>query len=561
MKKFLCILAILVIVLPVLVSCGSNTTTTNVPSTTSSQSTTKPPTTTSVSTTGAPSTTSVQPTTNPGTTTSAAAPSAIKVAIGGDVSVVDPAGPVMSNPYVSGNIFELLFYFDKDKKLQTNWGAGESWTQSPDGKMLEVKLRKGVKFSNGDPLTATDVKFSLERAAANSPPIISQLRNFDKSVVVDDNTIDFYFKSPNVQFIYQTLGEWLYMIPKAYFDKVGEDKFVQAPIGSGPYKIVDWKANQYVNLEANEYYWGPKPAIQKASLIVATDPSTRVAMLQAGEVDLLAQTPWQQAAALDKAGFKSVKIPNTHVEVIQIQTKNPDTAWYKPEVRMAIDYAIDKDALINKLFGGIPIPVGSWLTPSEIGYDPTLKPAYPYDIKKARDLMVAAGYPNGFELPLAYVSSSVGAKDVLDYLSQSLLQLGITVKPTPYAPGPQMMDFIMKSSSDTTAKAVILNDIGMTQETEPTVVLQMFYDSRVPISWYGTPATDKLIDQATVTIDSTQRGDLIKQVFQQIDKDLPIIPIYRLVDVFSYKSNIVYTQTVGGMSGSPVHRLLDLSMK
>jgi len=467
----------------------------------------------------------------------------------------------MSNAYISGNVFELLFYFDKDKRLTTNWGPGESWTQSEDGKTLEVKLRPGVKFSSGDAFTANDVKFSLERAAKLSPPIISQLRNFDRAEVVNDLTIRFYFKSANVQFIYQCLGEWLCMVSKTYYDKVGEEQFAKAPVGSGPYKITDWKANQYVNLEVNEYYWGTKPAIKKAEMIVATDPSTRVAMLQAGEVDLLAQAPWQQVAALEKAGFSSIKIPNTHIEVLQFQTKNPDVAWYKPEIRQAINYAIDKNALINKLFGGIPQPIDSWLAPSEIGHDPTLKPAYPYDIKKARELMVAAGYPNGFELPLAYVSSSVGAKDVLDYLSQSLLQLGITVKPTPYAPGPQMMDFIMKSSSDTTAKAVILNDLGHIQETEPTVVLQMFYDSRVPISWYGTPATDQLIDQSTVTVDPVKRGELIKQVFQQVNKDLPIIPIYRLVDVFLLKSNLVYTQTTGGMAGSPVHHLLDLKLK
>ena len=160
----------------------------------------------------------------------------------------------------------------------------ESWTESPDKLTYEFKLRQGVKFHNGDPFTADDVKFSFERAKGT---VLKQ--KVKEVVIVDPHTVRFVLNEPWPDFltIYGTLSSaagWI--TPKAYFEKVGPDGFKKHPIGLGPYKFVSMKPGIELVMEANEQYWRKVPSVKRLVFISVPEATTRLAMLKRGEVDL-----------------------------------------------------------------------------------------------------------------------------------------------------------------------------------------------------------------------------------------------------------------------------------
>ena len=270
---------------------------------------------------------------------------------------VDPTDFMSGAP---PGIFETLVTFDANEQMI---GAlAESWTLSEDGKTLEFKLKEGITFSSGDPFTSADVVFSLERNAEKNMAVAAQLtQNFDRIEAVDDYTVKFYFPEANVQFLPQTCA-MMNITSKTYFDRVGEEAYLDLPVGTGPYKIVDWQEGQYVNVAYNENWRGEKPQIEEASFLAAPDGATRVAMLQAGEVDMITQTPWNNVAPLEEAGFARVDVQMPHDVALQFDLLDADVPWADVRVRQAINYAIDKDALIDQLFGGVP-QEGVWLLP------------------------------------------------------------------------------------------------------------------------------------------------------------------------------------------------------
>ena len=128
-----------------------------------------------------------------------------------------------------------------------------SWKVSEDGLQIEFTLRKGIKFHSGDPFTAKDVEFSHQRSMERNPIYKRQMRYIDRVEVVDPYTIIFHFKKPDVTFL---PSRSLLIVSKSYYDRVGEEEFLKHPVGTGPYKFVTWKPGQYIDIEANEDYWG-----------------------------------------------------------------------------------------------------------------------------------------------------------------------------------------------------------------------------------------------------------------------------------------------------------------
>jgi peptide/nickel transport system substrate-binding protein len=511
------------------------------------------------STTTAPSTTAA-PSPTQATSSTAATPTKITIAISDNIGAADCTN-FASSAKIDLDVFEPLLTYDINAKLVPLLAT--SWTVSPDGKMIEMKLKQGVKFHTGEIFTAQDVVFTFNRYQKIHMQAQDGLKNgYDRTEAVDDYTVRFYFTKYDPLFLSTTisLANFL-MCSKSYYDKVGEDQFVAKPSGTGPYKITDWKAGQYVNLVANEEYWGNKPSIKQASFLSSPNGSTRIAMLQSGEADMIDDTPWNSVSSLEKAGFARIDIPLLHDVFLQFQLFNPDAPWYNVKVRQAINYAIDKKALIEKLYGGVPTE-GVWQMPWEPGYDPSLKPSYPYDLAKAKQLMKDAGYADGFTMPVNYCSSFSWAKDTADYIAQTLTQLNITCKLTGIAFGPEWFQSVGALHGDTKAQMVLLWDAPYPGNPSPLVTLLNGFSGTQRISMFGDTALDKIIDQAVATMDENERAALVKQAMQIIDKVLPAIPIALEINSFMMKPNIVYTPTKKGTGFEyPPANLKDLKFK
>ena len=272
----------------------------------------------------------------------------------------------------------------------------ESWTVSPDQRTYEFKLRQGLKFHNGDPFTAEDVKFSFQRAKS-SRLLKEKVREVE---IVDPYRVRFHLKEPFPDFMafYGTLATaagWI--VPKAYVEKVGDDGFKKHPIGLGPYKFVSQTPGIELVMEAFEGYWRKMPSVKRLVFKSVPDPSTRAAMLKRGEVDVayLLDAP----TALELKRDSTLRLAFSGAIGIHFldffDQWDPKSPWHDRRVRQAASLAIDRRSLneaenlgASRLTGG--------MVPRKFEFALSLEPD-PYDPVKAKQLLAEAGYPNGFD--------------------------------------------------------------------------------------------------------------------------------------------------------------------
>jgi peptide/nickel transport system substrate-binding protein len=274
----------------------------------------------------------------------------------------------------------------------------ESWTVSPDHLTYEFVLRKGVKFHNGDPVTAEDVKFSFERyRGAAAGPFKARVAGID---LADRHRIRFRFKQPWPDFMtfYGTAATGAgWIVPKKYVEKVGDDGFKKAPIGAGPYKFVSFNPGVELVLEANEQYWRKVPSVKRLVFKAVPEETTRLAMLKRGEVDIAYSIRGALAEELQRTPGLTL-LPNyppgTFWLAFPDQWTDPKSPWADRRVRLAANHAIDRQAINQAETLGFSKITGSIIPQTfEFFWQP---PVHPYDPAKARRLLAEAGYPNGF---------------------------------------------------------------------------------------------------------------------------------------------------------------------
>jgi peptide/nickel transport system substrate-binding protein len=274
----------------------------------------------------------------------------------------------------------------------------ESWAESPDGLSYEFKLREGLKFHNGDPFTAEDVKFSFHRYRGISAKLLHErVKTVD---VVDPQRVRFVLNGPWPDFLMfyatpATGAAWI--VPKKYIEKVGEDGFRRDPVGLGPYRFVRMSPGLELVLEANEQYWRKKPSIKRVVIKGVPDRTTRLAMLKTGEADIGYLMVGVEAATV-KADPKLrllhvISAATWWVEFLE-QWK-PKSPWHDRRVRLAANLAIDKAGINDAERLGFSRLTGS-LIPSVMEFALRIEP-YPYDPAQAKRLLAEAGYPNGFD--------------------------------------------------------------------------------------------------------------------------------------------------------------------
>jgi ABC-type transport system substrate-binding protein len=482
----------------------------------------------------------------------------------GGLPSVDPCDFANGGP-PNPNVFETLIGQDKDDELIGL--LAEDWSWSADGKTLTVNLRHDVVFSTGDPFTSADVLFSLDRHLEKNMPVIAQFspeQGVEGYEADGDYTVVFHFSKVNVQFVPQTLTN-TGIISKTYYDRVGEDAYIALPVGTGPYKIDSWAEGQYVDLVYNDKYRGDKPQIDSAHFVVYGTPATGVAMLEAGEVDMVSQVPGASITTLEDEGYNRIDILQAHALALQFNLLSDDAPWNDVRVRQAINYAIDKESLAEAMIAG-PIEEGTWAFPTAPWYDPSLKPAYDYDLAMARQLMEDANYADGFVFPVTYNATET-LTPLADYLASALDQINITVELTSVSGMPELMPAIaavhnarLNGEEVPSTPGAFLCSTGWPGNPEVSIDLtNSFYWGKDNTLFYDEDIT-ALIDQVLSTLDDETRWDIARQAWAAINALLPEIPIGVEYQVSFSTPNITYTKThIGGMNMGPT-QLVDLTV-
>jgi len=355
---------------------------------------------------------------------------------GGNLVVCQPAEPPGLDPtantaaaidrVVYANIYEGLVKVDRNGQFIP--GLATSWQVSPDGKTYTFNLRKGVKFHNGEPFSAQDAKWNLERAAAestvNAHP--EYFRGIVKIETPDENTLILYLKDVDALFIAHLAEGDAVMLPMKGYENAKSN-----PIGTGPFQFVKWVRGDRVEMTRFVGYWNPAlPYLDNVTFKFIGDASAQIAALKAGDIDVIGYIAAPESAMeMSKDPRFKVYAGTTTGEVI-MSTNNKAKPFDNKLVRQAMAYAIDRQAVIDLVMFGYGTPIGSHWSPSTPYYvDLTQK--FAYNPEKAKALLAQAGFPNGFEatikLPAIYSYSRRAGEVIADQLAQVGIKLNIEI--------------------------------------------------------------------------------------------------------------------------------------
>jgi peptide/nickel transport system substrate-binding protein len=305
----------------------------------------------------------------------------------------------------------------------------EAWTTSEDNLGYEFTVRRGVRFHNGERVTAEDVKFSFERYRGVARDVIkARVASIE---AVDDRHVRFRMKSPWPDFLtyYSSASGAGWIVPKNYVEKVGDAGYLKAPVGAGPYKFVSFSPGVELVLEAFEGYWRKTPGVKRLVMKVIPDDSTRLVALKRREVDIAYSIRGELAQEL-------LRTPGLKLEPVVPQTSTwlyfPDqwdakSPWHDLRVRQAANLALDREGMNQALYLGYCRTTNS-IIPYTFPYYWQPPPAV-YDPEKAKKLMAEAGHPGGFDAGLYYVDSSTAS--VGEIAINNLAAVGITLELQP----------------------------------------------------------------------------------------------------------------------------------
>jgi len=437
---------------------------------------------------------------------------------------------------VATHIFDTLVERDQNLKLIPALAVEIPKLVAPT--TWEVKLRKGVKFHNGEEFNAESVKFSLERVKQAALRASSNFKPIDRVEVVDPYTARVHTSKPWPTFVsLMTYRQASMYPPKAYAGKQTAD-ISRQPIGTGPYKFVRWAKDEEIVLEANDAYWRGAPKIKTVVFKPIPDDAVRVAALQNGEVDVAVNIPPHLANIIDKHPklFLSTA-PSIRTLQLMFVTWEYD-AQHKPigpykgvtadkRVRQAIQYAIDADDIIKNVLDGKAMRQATMLTPLHFGYDPSLKPIK-QDLGRTKKLLADAGYPNGMELTLNSPQGRyVRDKEVAEAVTGQLNKAGIRTTLKTF----EFVNYLNNLVYPHKAGPVWLIGWG-TPTIDAETIYGPLFRTGSNLSNYHNPDLDGMFDQAQAEMDEKKRRDIYQQISKLWVEDAAAVPLYQQLDLY-----------------------------
>ncbi|RRO11292.1 glutathione ABC transporter substrate-binding protein GsiB [Pectobacterium aquaticum] len=461
------------------------------------------------------------------------------IAVGSTFTSLDPydANDSLSQT-VAKSFYQGLFGFDKYMKLVNV--LADSYDASPDGLTYTVKLHPGVKFHDGSAFNAAAVKVNLDRASNpdNRLKRYNLFKMIDKTEAVDDLTVKITLKTPFSAFVNNLAHPAAVMISPAALKQYGKEIGFH-PVGTGPYRFVTWNQTDFVKVEKFRGYWkAGLPKLDSITWRPVVDNNTRAALLQTGEAQFAYPIPFEQAKVLEKNDKLSlVASPSIlHRYISMNVTQKP---FDNPKVREALNYAINKEALIKVAFSGYATPAEGPL-PSSIDYSVKYHP-WPYDPAKARELLKEAGYPDGFTTTLWSSHNHSTAQKVLQFTQQQLAQVGVKVQVTAMDAGQRAAEVEGKGVKETGVRLFYTGWSASTGEADwalsPLFATASWPPAQFNTAFYSNPQVDADLATALKTTDRTEKQKLYNDAQDKIWADAPwiFLATERLVSANSKK--------------------------
>ena len=436
-----------------------------------------------------------------------------------------PMGSERNASNVSWQMYDSLIWIDDTGKVVP--ALAEKWTVSKDSTAYTFKLRKNVKFHNGEPFNADAVVYSWNRGKQNKMQWKDKWSIAKSVEKMDDFTVKVTTDGPSPLLLRVMAENWA-MIPPKYHTKVGENGFLNHPVGTGPFKFKEWKRGDRIIFEANPDYWEKGyPKIKTLIFRPIPESTTRVAAIQTGEIDIVTRLSSEEAKSLK--GVPNVKVMDYAVDRVYYITFNNLTSGKgkpteNPLVRQAMNYAVDVDAIIAALFDGFGRPSTGYVTPANWGYDKDIKP-FGYDPEKAKKLLTEAGHPKGFKMEFACPAGAyTNFEQVCEAIQGFLGEVGIETDLKLMESGKywdleakkELPPLFGDSWSEATGEALprLKGALGGTKAS---------------FSAWSDPEIDRMLDEIGKTVDDDARAKLYVELQRYMQKNPPFIYLYEPV--------------------------------
>jgi peptide/nickel transport system substrate-binding protein len=424
-------------------------------------------------------------------------------------------------------------------------GLAQSWDISKDGLTYTFHLRPNVKFHDGTPLTAEAVKFCFDRqlndqgpfyATGTYPYVKGFLGNVAGVEVVNPGTVQIRLKSPLTPFLQYLAHHSLYIYSPEALKKWGKD-VVKHPVGTGPFKLESWEPGVRVVLTRNDQYWGGAPKIRQAIYVPIIEAQARLSAIKTGEIDMTMDVPPDSLQDLRKDPDVVVAEANSSaVWYVALNTRHP--ALKDKRVRQALNYAVQKDAIIRDILKGTAIVATTPLSPVYGPYHEDKTVRYPYDPEKAKALLKEAGYASGFDVTFFVPESGSGMQSPVEMgtvIQANLAAVGVRAKIQTMEWGAYLKKYL---DSPDMAEMSWNPSIG-----DPDHMMYMLLSSdRFPpafnAGYYQNPRVDELLRKGRTTIDDRERVPLYKEAQRLVMEDVPWIFVDHGKQVIVYRKRV-----------------------
>ena len=454
------------------------------------------------------------------------------------------AGEELSSNIMYYHLYDPLVKRSAD--LSFGPGLAENW-ENVDDTTWRFKLREGVTFHNGNPFTASDVVFTVEKAKASIRPDL--VANIASITAIDDLTVEITTPKPYAV-LPNDLAELL-ILDEEYTTETGDEQMDLKPMGTGPYMLEEWIKEEKLVLKAFDDYWAGAPAIKTVTFRPITNPATRTAALLTGEVDVIQDLAVRDVDRVKgEDGFEVITRPSllnvvlamdTREQSPTIEGKNPMT---DQRVREAIARAVDVDAINQIVMNGLATPSDQYVPASHLGHvdGMNFREMYPVDIEKAKALMAEAGYPDGFTMTLdatnnRYVNDAQIAQALASMLAKINIELKLNIMPK--------SNFWSYIRVPTDNSSFIMSGWDVPSGDAGSMYGALFYSrdkkegyGQVNRGSYSNPDLDALLDKADATPDIAERDAILQEATKLLMADIPMIPVHYEQDIYAVRKGV-----------------------
>jgi len=456
-----------------------------------------------------------------------------------DIDNWDPPNSVLREAIILGyHVFDHLAVRDlKTRKVGPNLAT--SW-KSIDDTTWEVKLRQGVKFHDGTPFTAKDVKATFDRVLDPTKKMTARGNHAKiKTVeIVDDHTVRFKTDGPYPLFV-ERLTAQVMQSDKVIREK-GHEFMQENPIGTGPYKLVKWSRKQEHMLVRNDDYWGAKPAFKYVRVRIIPEKATEIAELLSGGVDIIKAIPPDQMDVINKSGSaRTATSPILRTAMLQLDqaARSGPNPFTDKRVRQAANLAVDSDGIIKHVLNGLGDRVATGVNPMAFGWDSNLKP-YKQDLAQAKKLLAEAGFPNGLDIVFHEGPPIVepAIQQTNDAIVADMAKAGFRVKRNFIGDNTVLVARI----KDGKAGSMFNWSWGYYSVFDADAILHDVFKCGENYSYYCNPALDDLIFQGRSTLDAKKRTETYVKAQQLLFDEAAYLYKWGLRGVWGISNRVEY---------------------